>query len=172
MKYVIVIILTVFIISSCGNSSLEDDLYRVIKQDNNEFAEKSTINVELFRKTSEDTLGMIAKEIKDNNPNFSTIFIFYYTPDQSTNDLPWATTHYSPNLDIRIQGPTEKEEETAKIEKFGLSYKQRKNIYIESYKLEVEARENIREKYNISDSVYWEISTEGIEMNWTPTNLY
>lgn len=191
---------------SCGNPSLEGDLYEITSQEDNEILEKTSIYIELSRKVSEDTLEMIAMEIKENNPDFERLYIFYYMKGQDTKGIAWATTHFEPELTVSILGSSEVEDKAAEIEKFGLTMEERKAIFVESYKGEVDARKKadakypmstadevrrdsekyakyenelmeemqkgILKKYAISDSVYWEISVEGVELNWIPAGVY
>ncbi len=185
---------------------LAGDVYTIMDIKSNDVASKLTMNLQLKNRLSEDSLKLIATEIKANNPNSKRIFIFYYLQGEKSSGIAWATTHYTPDLEVNILGSTEQEETDAHVDKFGLTYDQRKEIFQDSYRQEVAARKkadakypmltaeeaqrdskkyaeyknllteqaqkNIMKKYNISEDVFWEISTEGVELDWIPKAVY
>ncbi len=72
---------------------------------------KRSLDVRLNRKVSEETLRSIALELKAQDPrNYERTFICYYLPDMKVDAGAWATTHFNPNLEVRIQGLTSEEE--------------------------------------------------------------
>lgn len=78
---------------------------------------KRSIDVRLNEKPSVDALRAIALELKaqDSN-NYDRTFITYYLPGMVVGAGGWATTHFTPNLEVKILGLTEKEE-TALVDK-------------------------------------------------------
>jgi hypothetical protein len=207
MRKILSAILITLLFAACNSGgSMEGSLYKITSQENNQTLGKSNINIELKRKVNEDTLALIAQEVRSNNLEYERLFIFHYTEGQDTKGIAWATTHYTPNLTISILGSTEIQDKESNTVKFGLTMEERKAIFQESYRLEVEARKkadlkfplntnaevdknleknsefqsqlnekarlDLMKKHNISDSIYWEISAEGVKLNWIPPGVY
>ena len=61
---------------------------------------------------SEETLRLIAAELKslDTRP-YERTFMLYYLPEMTVGAGAWATTHFTPLIEIRIQGITLEQEE-------------------------------------------------------------
>ena len=73
---------------------------------------KRSLDIRLNRKVSEDVLKSIALKLKNSDPkSYDRTFIGYYLPDMKINSGYWATTHFNPNLDVRILGLTVEQEE-------------------------------------------------------------
>jgi hypothetical protein len=72
---------------------------------------KRSIEVRLNKKVSPAVLEAIAYEIKklDQN-NYQRTFIGYYLPDMQIGAGAWATTHFAPNIEVKILGATAEEE--------------------------------------------------------------
>ena len=76
---------------------------------------KRSLDVRLNKKVSEETLRAIALKLKtQDSRNYERTFICYYLPDMEVGAGAWATTHFNPNLDVRIQGLTAEQEEILK----------------------------------------------------------
>jgi len=76
---------------------------------------KRSLDVRLNKKVSEDTLRIIALELKTQDPrNYERTFICYYLPDMEVDAGAWATTHFNPDLEVRILGLTVEQEEALK----------------------------------------------------------
>lgn len=76
---------------------------------------KRSLDVRLNKKVSEETLRAIALKLKaQDSRNYERTFICYYLPDMEVGAGAWATTHFNPNLDVRILGLTAEQEETLK----------------------------------------------------------
>lgn len=79
---------------------------------------KRMVEVVLSEKISEEELKKIAMEIKhSDSKNYEKTFINYslradkrFTKDRKRDD--WATTHFNPNLEVKIQGLNLKDEQT------------------------------------------------------------
>lgn len=65
---------------------------------------KREISVRLSRKVDEQELGAIGEKIKSNYPlDCERTLIFYFLPGTTVGkDVCWATTHFSPDLNVRI----------------------------------------------------------------------
>ena len=73
---------------------------------------KRSLVVRLDKKVSEGTLRSLALELKSQDSrHYDRIFITYYLPGMAVGAGAWATTHFNPDLDLRILGLTSKEEE-------------------------------------------------------------
>jgi Putative peptidoglycan binding domain len=80
---------------------------------------KCSITVRLSHKVSEDTLRQLAIKLHDKEPKkYDRMFITYYLPGMTIGAGAWATTHFNPNLDVRILGMT-KETQSIKLHDYG-----------------------------------------------------
>ncbi|MCK4913717.1 MAG: hypothetical protein KAI59_04270 [Planctomycetes bacterium] len=76
---------------------------------------KRSLDVRLNKKVSEETLRAIALKLKaQDSRKYERTFICYYLPDMEIGTGAWATTHFNPNLDIRILGFTSEQEKNLK----------------------------------------------------------
>ena len=76
---------------------------------------KRSLDVRLNKKVSENILRAIALKLKSQDSrSYERTFICYYLPDMEVGAGAWATTHFNPNLDVRIQGLTAEQEEILK----------------------------------------------------------
>lgn len=87
-----------------------DVTYSIISE--NEFRHfKHSIDVRLNKKVSEQVLRSMAAKLKElERKNYERTFIAYYLPDMKPGSGAWATTHFDPNLEVRILGLTSEEE--------------------------------------------------------------
>lgn len=66
---------------------------------------KRTIDVRLEQKITEDELRLLGEEIKrKGGKSYERVFITYYLPHQTPGSGAWATTHFDPDIDVRILG--------------------------------------------------------------------
>jgi len=66
---------------------------------------KRSVDVRLEQKISEDALRLVAEKIKGmDSKRYDRVFITYYLPHQTPGSGAWATTHYEPNIDVRVLG--------------------------------------------------------------------
>lgn len=73
---------------------------------------KRSLDVRLNKKVSEKTLRAIAFKLKAQDPkNYERTFICYYLPDMKIDAGAWATTHFDPDIEVRILGLTVEQEE-------------------------------------------------------------
>ncbi|MGO4920636.1 hypothetical protein [Maribacter spongiicola] len=103
MKKIIEIILLTFIIS-CSNKPKYD--YILISEVTDRAFNKTSIEIQLKEELSEADLKNIALEIKGSRDDFDKIWIFYFLPDQEPGNGAWATTHFKPELNVKILGAT------------------------------------------------------------------
>lgn len=75
--------------------------------------DRRTVEVQLQRRVGKKTLGRIAEKVKETGKqNVNQTFIGYRLNNQKPNSTYWATTHYSPDLTVRIAGLTPHEVES------------------------------------------------------------
>jgi hypothetical protein len=75
---------------------------------------KRMLTVTLSRKVQPEALRSIAKKLKDNaKTNYERTFIEYYLPSDDVQGSAWATSHFNPDLQVSILGPTIEESEAA-----------------------------------------------------------
>jgi len=76
---------------------------------------KRSLDIRLNRKVSEDVLKAIGMKLKNSDPKtYDRTLIGYYLPDMKINAGYWATTHFNPNLEVRILGLTAEQEKALK----------------------------------------------------------
>jgi len=64
------------------------------------------LDVRLSRKVSEQILRAIALKLKAQPPPYDRTMIYYYLPGMTVGAGAWATTHFTPDLEVRILGLT------------------------------------------------------------------
>ena len=115
MKKLIALLIIGTLISSCGNESSKiKNNYSIIKEDKNEKIKKVNIEIRLKEEISETDLKEIALSLKEDRKNFKMLWIFYYLPGQKTGNGAWASTHFSPDLEVKILGVTKEASEDIK----------------------------------------------------------
>lgn len=68
---------------------------------------RHSIDVRLSKKVPEQELRSIAIELKKSESKvYDRTFIVYYLPDMKVGGGAWATTHFDPDLEVRILGLT------------------------------------------------------------------
>lgn len=92
--------------------TLSDNVTYSIINESTQPGVKRTLVVRLNRKASERTLRGLALELKSlDSQQYDRTFIMHYLPGMEVGAGAWATTHFRPELEVRIQGLTMKEEE-------------------------------------------------------------
>lgn len=72
---------------------------------------KRGLDIRLNKKVSEDVLKSIAMKLKNSDSNsYERTFIGYYLPEMKVDAGYWATTHFNPDLEVRILGRTVEQE--------------------------------------------------------------
>lgn len=107
----ILFILTILIFMSCKkNSNVPNDVqWKITKENPNTNLSKNNIEVHLNKKVDQKVLQEIAMEIREDRTQYDRLWIFYYIPNM-TEGMAWATTHFTPNLEINIIGSTENQD--------------------------------------------------------------
>ncbi len=73
---------------------------------------KRSLDVRLNKKVSEQALRAIALKLRaQDSRTYERTFIAYYLPGMAVGAGAWATTHFNPNLEVRILGLTAEEEQ-------------------------------------------------------------
>ena len=73
---------------------------------------KRSLDVRLNKKVSERTLRAIALKLKSQDArSYDRTFMAYYLPGMAVGAGAWATTHFNPDLEVRVLGLTAEEEE-------------------------------------------------------------
>ncbi len=102
-----IIAIFIFTISGCKESKI----YEIIDENSMQNI-KTSITVRLKKKIDEAQLKKIASEIRNNDrQRYERIFIEYYLPEMEINKGAWATSHFNPDLEIKMLGSTKGFEE-------------------------------------------------------------
>lgn len=85
--------------------------YNIIKQDTY-LHYKRSVDIRLSRKVSEDVLRSLAFKIKQlHSKTYDRTFICYYLPGMEVDSGAWATTHFNPDLEVRVLGASLEQEQ-------------------------------------------------------------
>lgn len=80
--------------------------FTILKEDENKQLKKVNIDVRLEKEISKTDLEKIGLNIKENRLEFEKFYIFYYLPKYKVGNGAWATTHFTPKLEVKILGVT------------------------------------------------------------------
>ncbi len=84
-----------------------DVTYRILQEETIPNVKRS-VDVRLNRRVSADILRAIAHEIRaKDNSRYQRTFILHYLPNMKVDAGAWASTHFNPELEIKIYGTTE-----------------------------------------------------------------
>lgn len=75
---------------------------------------KRSVVVRLSKPITEGKLEAIARSVHAEKPNFDRTFIEYLVGDMAYGAGAWATTHFDPDLEVRVLGPTVEQLEASK----------------------------------------------------------
>lgn len=102
------------VMTSCsGQSALEKYNCKILDTETMGSIKK-TFYVHIPEQLTELQLKEIATQIRHENNQYQRLFIFYLLPNMEIGSGAWATTHYNPNLEIKIMGVDKKLEEAMK----------------------------------------------------------
>jgi hypothetical protein len=87
-----------------------NDTYKVLNETINDSINKCVLEIELKEKVSEKQLKKIAKELKKSRKNYEHLWISYTLAEMKVGSGAWATSHFTPKLEIKILGATAEEE--------------------------------------------------------------
>ena len=72
---------------------------------------KRSLDIRLNKKVSESVLRAVALKLKaQDSQTYDRTFIVYYLPEMAVGAGAWATTHFNPDLKVRILGLTAEDE--------------------------------------------------------------
>ena len=95
--------------SGSNNKTTEDLTYRII-QENKIPDIKRSVDIRINCRVSKDKLREIALTIKAKDKSqYERTFICYYLPNMIVDEGAWATTHFNPELEVKILGAIEEE---------------------------------------------------------------
>ena len=72
---------------------------------------KRSVHVLLPTEISEEDLRLIATAIQSQDPKFDRTFIVYHVEGMDQSNVAWATTYFTPSLQVEILGLTQNEVE-------------------------------------------------------------
>ena len=106
MKHFFVIVLLITLFISCGNSNLLEKYNCTIIETDKLGDVKKSLTIRAQAQLSKGELEELALYLRSQNKNYERLFIAYYLPDMKINTGAWATTHFTPSLEIKILGVT------------------------------------------------------------------
>lgn len=87
---------------STTEASVSPYSYTVIN-DNEVQGMKKSLDIRLEKEITKEELAGLANEIKSKvNEQYQNIFISYYLPSMEVGEGAWATTHFTPDLQVKI----------------------------------------------------------------------
>jgi hypothetical protein len=115
MIRIILIASIALLLAGCGDGSSEPELSKDIKYTISEDAHtrgiKRSVVVILEEKVIKEDLQKLASRIKNSDPSsYQRTFIGYYLKGKDRNNGYWATTHFNPELEVRVLGLSKEEE--------------------------------------------------------------
>ena len=115
MNRIFLIAFIAFLLAGCGNeeseSSLPKDIKYTIFEDTHKRDIKRSVVVILEAKISKENLQQLANKIKNSDSsNYQRTFVGYYLKGKDRDNGYWATTHFNPNLEVRVLGLSKEEE--------------------------------------------------------------
>jgi hypothetical protein len=91
--------------------TIEAPSYSIISENQSKDVKRS-VDVRLEKKVSAEVLKTIAEKIKGTErKKFERTFITYYLPEMKVGSGAWATSHFDPDLKVKIIGLTADEED-------------------------------------------------------------
>jgi hypothetical protein len=112
-----ILVISTFLFSCTNESSIEATgeiltEYRVVK-DEAKHNIKRSIEVVLEKKASVSELETLARKLRNSNPtSFQRTFIGYFILDDNKESGYWASSHFNPNLEVKILGLTIEQEKS------------------------------------------------------------
>jgi len=97
--------------TSQADTTLPSDLtYKIVNETINDSISKINLDIELGRKVNEQELTNLAYKLRGTRTKYDRVWISYTLPKMKVGSGAWATSHFTPNLEIKILGSTVKEE--------------------------------------------------------------
>ncbi len=129
MRHLFIIYFGLFTLTSCGDSPKEKPekptdtvtskadttlpsnlTFKILKESINESINKCNLDIELNRKVSEQELTNLANKLRGTRTKYKKVWIFYTLPNMKVGLGAWATTHFTPALEVKILRSTANEE--------------------------------------------------------------
>lgn len=111
---ILLISLGLFAAVSVSANTFQGVNYTVIEKTNLGTV-KGSIVIRLEKKVTRDLLHELALNLKKAQPRkYDRLFIEYYLPGMTPGSGAWATSHFNPNIEVRILGTTIEEEKALK----------------------------------------------------------
>jgi hypothetical protein len=79
-------------------------LYVIDDDKENPTLNHRTLKILLRERISEAQLSNLALEFRKGRENYYKLWIFYHLPTMNSNKIAWATTHFAPELEVKILG--------------------------------------------------------------------
>jgi hypothetical protein len=78
---------------------------------------KGSIDIRLEKKVTKEFLHQLTLKLREaESRKYERVFITYYLPGMTPGSGAWATSHFNPNLQVKILGTTLEEEKDLKSE--------------------------------------------------------
>ena len=90
------------LIFSCNDKPKYD--YAIINENTDKAFNKTNIDIRLKEEISKTDLKNIALELKEDRNEYDKVWIFYYLTGQEPGNGAWATTHFTPELEVKMIG--------------------------------------------------------------------
>ena len=138
MQYLLTLSFGLFILTSCGGNSAttneqknsvttndqkvetstthsdtqipKDLIYKILKETPNKVVSKCNLDIQLSRKINKEELTAVANELRSTRKQYNHLWIGYTLENMKVGSGGWATTHFTPNLEVQILGATADEE--------------------------------------------------------------
>ncbi len=102
MKFKLIILFSIICFFEVNITAGNNEVFQIIK-DYKRPNIKRSVDVRIQKRISTTQLKSIAMQIKESDrQSYSRTFILYWLPNQVVDSGAWATTHFNPELEVRI----------------------------------------------------------------------
>ncbi len=111
MRISVLLITLSVLVTGCGDPDPDPEINikHILKKDEHVGRIKRSVEVSLFERLSEEDLKKFALYIRDSDPHrYERTFIGYSLVGTHLDHY-WATTHFTPELDVRVLGQTQEQ---------------------------------------------------------------
>jgi len=123
MKNLIFTVMTsVFLLTSCDSGTIgkyekeplpDDFTYIILEDRSNETLEKNELTVEINKKITVEQIATLADKFFSSKSKQRRFYIFYLLPGMKVGSGAWATSHFDPELEIKIIGSTSQQDDNS-----------------------------------------------------------
>jgi hypothetical protein len=129
MKHLLIFTFGLLVLTSCGGNSTatndkkveasitqsdteipKDLIYTILEETPHEAISKCNLNIQLSRKINKKELTALANELRSTREQYNHLWIGYTLENMKVGSGAWATTHFTPDLEVQILGATADEE--------------------------------------------------------------